>query len=399
MEMKKTRLSLVTVVLFSAVSSALAAIDDNAAIVELRETCSNTIGGVTTAIDNCFETMGELTNWISTTRLPDENAPLTVNIGPGTFEHFNLSSSIPSCNISLKGSGRLQTKLVNNFFSSVIEFPEHCVLSVSNLTIESQHLFFAIHVFPSNAGTGETTWSDVDVFGIGYGWEGGGACDSKHFWFNSRIITRTAAGAGNDFARAYTTCAEDWFYASELTAIAESTDPEPDDLFAIQGHHAAEIHLYGSIVRAITGNGITAPPATIQGKGSLSPPVVSGVFAITVAGDANLHMHGTAVDVLSSEGNNVAAIGSANNGFIHANEASYNLQTGSGGTVTRIINNGGTVKAPAVWEASAALPNIISTTGQDTAVYTGTPGGRPHIVIYDETCTGKWFDTTANTCL
>lgn len=378
-----------------------AAIDRDAAIVELRKNCfANGVG-----IHNCFEDTISLTNWIEGTRTPIPNfsAPLKINIGPGTFENFRLNS-ISACHISIVGAGRQQTIITNQnpVAPAAFQFPSNCILSVSDLTIKNTGLVWAILVSPrpNNTSPGETTWTDVDVIGQLYGWQGGASCDSKHSWFNSRIIVKPA-GSG-PVARAYSTCAEDWFYSSEITVISNSDDisngivssSKPFEMVALKAGDGAEVHVYGSIIRAITEQGVTSPDPEL-----LSGNIVNGVIAITAFGSNNIHIHGSAIDVLSTEPNNIAVIAVSNNGNIHANETSYNLITADGGSITRILNNGGVVRAPATWAASQYLPNVISITGQDTAVFTGTADGHPHHISYDATCENKWFDTTSSECL
>ena len=81
---------------FGLVSNASAAIDNNAPAVKLQTSCSE--AGV--ALNNCFTSMGTLTNWIRTTRLPNKSVPLVVNIGPGTFDRLALT-----CNASVGYTG------------------------------------------------------------------------------------------------------------------------------------------------------------------------------------------------------------------------------------------------------------------------------------------------------
>ena len=59
-----------------------AAIDSDASIIKLRTSCIE--GGAT--LDNCFESMDDVINWILTTRQPNSSAPLLVDIGPGDFQ-------------------------------------------------------------------------------------------------------------------------------------------------------------------------------------------------------------------------------------------------------------------------------------------------------------------------
>jgi hypothetical protein len=70
--------------------------------------------------------------------------------------------------------------------------------------------------------------------------------------------------------------------------------------------------------------------------------------------------------------------------MIHANGAAYNLHTGTGGTVTRIVkdtNSATHVHAPYVWEEHPNPPNILSANGADTAVTTSTADGHPHQLV------------------
>lgn len=362
-------------------TSALSATDSDAAIVELRKSCN--VNGAN--LHNCFEDTLSLTNWIADTRSPitDASAPLKINIGPGTFDSFSLKATTSGCHISIVGSGRQQTNISDNGKGLSFSFPDHCVLSVSDLTIENSSGFFAIYLIsrPIGSTPGETTWTDVEVISRGYGWQGINSCDTKHSWFNSRFIVRP--GTGPDYARSYITCAEDWFYSSEITALAENTDPAPRSLRALEVLTGGEVHLYASIVRTIAGQGV----------------ILQSNKVVTASISGDMHIHGTAIDVLSDEANDVTVFNVQSNGHVHANETSYNLKTGGDGTITRLSNNGGIIRAPAVWEASSYLPKVVSITGQDTAVYTGTVDGHPHNVVYDTTCINKWFDTTSSECL
>ena len=95
-------------------TSVAAAIDPTAAVVKVRVSCS--ANGV--ALDDCFENLLSLTSWIKTTRLPNANRPLKVEIGPGTFGppvgiEFTRIKCNPTANytgyISFEGAGNNQT--------------------------------------------------------------------------------------------------------------------------------------------------------------------------------------------------------------------------------------------------------------------------------------------------
>ncbi len=117
-----------------------------------------------------------------------------------------------------------------------------------------------------------------------------------------------------------------------------------------------------------------------------------------------MHIHGTGIDV--SAVNNVPASATAlwakNGATIHAKETAYNLISGIGGTVTRIIYQDGHIHAPDNWEHipnPTTIPNYTSVTRADTTIIaSGTSGGHPHSAIYDTSRPSKWFDTVDKTC-
>ena len=142
------------------------------------------------------------------------------------------------------------------------------------------------------------------------------------------------------------------------------------------------MHVYGSVIRSLSGSGITT----------------SSAVAASASGTGKLHIHGTGIDVISTAANNIVALSASTGGEIHANVSSYNLTTGNGGTVTRISNTGGHVHAPYLWQEHPTPPSIISQDGADTAVVTSTTGGTPRFVIYSTACPSKWFDVGSNAC-
>jgi hypothetical protein len=142
------------------------------------------------------------------------------------------------------------------------------------------------------------------------------------------------------------------------------------------------VHVYGSVIRAIPDDGTN----------------ISNVTAVTATNSADIHVHGTGIDVISAQANDIVALKASNGGHIHANESSYVLQTGAGGTVTRISNDGGTIMAPYLWQNGPTPPSIVSVTGADTVVYTNTGDGHPHMAVYDSSCASNWFDINTNTC-
>lgn len=389
--MKPARLLFWAMFFGAAMSSqgALAANDRDAAVVKLRTSCLEN----NQTLNNCFTTTSALQNWINA-RL-NSSASLSVEIGPGTFGGFTCDKS----NITLKGSGPDVTILDGGNSRVGIVGGSSCInFNVQDLTV-SGSLF---SVYWHDNGGSSSRWTNVSVVADGYAWNEGcsGTANSNrsvHYWFNSRLSTSTAGKVYNVF------CSENWFFGSEIMALgSEITGQSVAFLVASQNSTAKpEVHVYGSVIRAIAKPGVSYPiPRGFNFN-------ANGIIAVAAGRNADVHIHGTGIDVIGNElPNGVAALVAWDGGKIHANEAAYNLKTGTGGTVTRIMkdtNPATDVHAPYLWgqyptPQHPSLPNITSLTGTDMAVVTDTSDRRPHLVIYDSTCTSKWYDTTDKRC-
>ena len=349
-----------------------AVIDADAAVVKLRTSCAE--AGV--ILNNCFTDLPSLNAWIWNTRNPAPSATsaLLVEIGPGSF------TGTFGCNnkgyVTLRGAGMGKSIIQNG--SSPVSTTNCVNLSFSHLTLRNTGTLFGVR----NLG-GSTVWDNVEIDGLGYAWFdspsacGGTGGGGTHYWFSSRITARTS---GNSTTAYFNACDVSWFFGSEITAIGSNGQVSP--IVAVGG----EVHVYGSVIRAISNTGaVTSSFVAVQATGESGTP-------------AKIHIHGTGIDVISPAANNIVALAASNGGEIHANQSSYNLSTGAGGTVTRISNSGGHIHAPYLWEQHPNPPAITSVTGADTAIITGTSDGHPHLVIYDSNCASKWFDSTLNTC-
>lgn len=346
-------------------SNAIAAIDNNAAVVLLQQSCTE--NGVT--LDNCFEDIGTLDNWTWNTRFPSPTQPLKIQIGPGTF------TGSFTCNgsgfVTISGSGVGNTVVQN---ASLPISTTQCVnLVYSDMTVKNTGNLFGVKNFG-----GSTTWNNIEIIGLGYAWfDSPGGCSGdpgSHYWFNSRIVAQaTAAGSTNAYFNA---CDESWFFGSEITARGSTGLSTP--IRAVGG----EVHVYGSVIRAVPDAGA----------------VMTEITAVTAMNSAVIHIHGTGIDVISTELNDITALKVSNGGHIHANESSYVMETGVGGSVTRVSNSGGHIAAPYLWQTSSTPPAINSITGFDTVVYTNTADGHPHMAIYDSTCASNWYDINTNSC-
>lgn len=353
---------------------AFAAIDNNAAIVKLRDPAN---GGCTEAgvsLNNCFTSLSTLTQWVTGTRRPGAATPLLVDIGPGKFVgSFSCSTANYAGYVTLRGAGMKNTTIEN---AQMPVSTSDCVkMHFSDMTLRNTGNLFGVR----NLG-GSTFWENIEIDGFGYAWfdTPGGSCGSTHgthYWFNSRITARTAGASTTAYFNA---CDESWFFGSEITSKGDVSGAQVTPLVAVGG----EVHVYGSVIRALSDSGVAT----------------SEMSAVKSDGNAHVHIHGTGIDVISTDANNITAVSASNGGMIHANVSSYSLSTGSGGTVTRISNSGGHVHAPYVWEAHSTPPNIVSQDGADTAVVTSATGGTPRFVVYSAACSSKWFDVGSNAC-
>lgn len=321
----------------STATAAMYSVDANAPVVKLRKSCteSNAI------LKNCFDTVDSLNTWVNGTRQPNASIPLLVEIGPGTFSDQELVCS--ASHLTFRGSGQGKTKLNHGVLPANITSLSAGLkgrgcneLSVENLTLEG---FWGVLW----EGSGSSTWINVTVRGISYGWWDNpcmGQAGGKHYWFGSRIIADPASfGYPTALVKGYgINCGQSWFFGSEILAVGG--DAGPKGLYVNHG----EAHMYGGALRAVLNPGQTAGSPGLTG---MAQEEGAGLFAALAANNGSVHIHGTGIDVIGNAlGNDIAALMASSNGEIHANGAAYNLSTGLGGRIHRIINNGGHVHAP-----------------------------------------------------
>lgn len=346
----------------------------------LQQSCTSG----TTTIENCYENIGDLVTWINNTRKPDAVNPLVVEIGTGTYQgllHVLCDSSANyTGSISFKGSGSGQTIIRGVGFQLPVYFSSCTEIAFSQLKIEGdQYGAILWH------GGGNSKWVDVEVTGIARAWyeESCATERGNHYWFSSKV---TVSPGFNLVAGYRATCDESWFFGSEVTAkIPAGLQGSGSAIFAF---NEGIIHLYGSVLRVLdTGGGSGTVKAANTGTFPGWPNVTGG----------EIHIHGTGIDVISDSGRDAIALRSSANGMIHADASAYNLSS-SGGQVTRLLNEGGAIKAPYSWGAQPEAPVVNSVNGSDTAVVTNTGDGQPHMLIYSDNCGSKWFDIVTSTC-
>lgn len=363
-------------IIFLFLSSALAAaqvhasIDNDAQIIALRATCTEDGQHV----PNCFTSSSAVTDWMKYTRDPAAG-PLTIQVGPGTFGHFQYRGIN---DVSIQGSGPGQTKIQGINVGNTFNF------NVQDLTV--------LDWFPAPvywAGDGTSVWTNVHLEGGIYAWTETGCKDTtsrpEHRWFSSRLIakSKTVYEAA---------CSENWFFGSELVLKTTTSDTKGLNVGTHTGaaEKMPEIHLYGGVLRVVIQPGIS----------------VSNTKGVLAGNNAQVHIHGTGIDIIGNDiANNITALHVNNGGFIHANQSSYVLKTPAPATITRISNNGGTIKAPYLWERSVLDlgHRLITQDGADRVsdIICEDNACMPHTLVYSAQCnvSGPWFDTVTGTCV
>jgi len=316
--------------------SAHAVIDNQAQTIQLRTSCS-TNGN---AIDNCFETTAALSNWMSTTRHPNISTPLEVEMGPGKFGRLAMTCDTTNNYtgyVSFNGAGPEQSSFV---FSATGNPPfgvftiRNCTgMAFNNLKVSSGTSGFAYGYIQWQGG-GTSRWSNVDVSVSARGWEetACGATRGLHYWFGSRYTTHAVSNIGIGYK---SSCDDSWFFGSEITfttlPLGTFGGNSSGDFSTLIATNNTEIHVYGSVIRALTGEG--------SQTGSMT--------AVSSTTGSQVHLHGTGIDVIVKDVKNAVALSAGSGSAIHANQSSYFMTTASG-SVTRIVNNGGLVRAPLV---------------------------------------------------
>lgn len=386
----KTRLTwLMCVVTIALASTTVWAIPDphpdlDASTIYLRYNCTivNSDGGQS-QMENCFEDMTSVESYIYVNRT-DKSAPLLVDIGPGSFSGqnagFECGVNSPPGNAGLggdltfRGAGVGKTVIENNL--GVLNHCSESKWAFESLTVEG-YLYSVVWY-----GGGQSNWTNALLVKGWYDQLDGsfGICSSaqqgQHRFFSSRIVAQ--ATFGNAYA---SSCAQSWFWGSEIL-YTPAPGASARNAIWVKGQ-GNELHLYGSNIRA------EADPA----DSSTAKPLT----AIKVTDGGSVHVHGVGMDLVGNTGWTVTAYDASSGGMIHANETAYHVEPLTGVTFSRIINNGGHVHAPYLWE-HIPTQTFMSANGADvTTVTTGTSDNQPHLAIYSTACNG-WYDTTDKVC-
>lgn len=361
--------------------------DLNATVVYLRTSCDVANSDVgESPMENCFENMGMLHDWIYARANP--SAKLLIDVGPGQFDGFGCHVGDAVGNVggdlTFRGAGVGKT-ILSSFFGISNESCVGTKWAFENMTIQGQG--YGV-VWVGRTG-GETIWTNVLIQGNNGSWyeqadHGAAVCNpgqgGKHLFFSSRLTS-----AGFNQAGFINRCGDDWFWGSEISVIPNVDSPGGSAILSEGSGN--RMHLYGSNVRVELATNATPS---------------SGILtAMNVFNGAELHSHGVGIDVVAKAGWTAIALKATNTGEIHAFESSYFFGLSTAGiTVQRILNNGGHVHAPFLWAQHPTPPVIQSMDGADTAIVTsGTLDNHPHMVVYDSSCTtSKWYDMTDKAC-
>lgn len=384
--------------------------DPNAAVVLLRQDCGNP------ALENCFESMSALTTtgttgWIWETRQPTASAPLLVDIGPGEFASFKCGDGeIQTLGyVTLRGSGREHTILKDpDPVANGIEVFNCNDLSFIDL---GAHGKYGAHWW----GTGSSSWSNVDLVGIGgsgapvyatAGWLDDGCTGipsrGTHYFHGSRIRA-VPSGTIPLVAAFRSLCAENWIFGGEVfvdASVGNSTVIRAVEI------NSGFVETFGTAIRV-----------RISGSATVGTSELFGVViqnGLPNGFPVAFHSHGTNIglsaDTASQTNLNVVAISATQNVVVHSPATAYALKPGSSGTATRLRVTGSApkVEAPYQWSAATAPPTVASRNGEDLFVETdctstgctGTGGSEPHLMIYAPTaCSGSpWWDVSRNAC-
>lgn len=373
-------------------------------IVSLRKDCSSS----NQLLNNCANNMTEMLNWVWSIRQPNKLSPLRIDIGTGTF---NVPADRFFCDdrgsLTIRGSGPDNTILTAGGFNELGNSPvvaiQNCVdITFENLTIRSDQWTGSSgsKVGVLWADGGNSTWNNVTIQSATYGWyDTFQNCNApgEHYWFGSKIHTRTA---GSDTVAYVTACGDSWFFGGELKAIVDGYSYRvAAGVYATAASESivGNIQIFGSTIRVLT-----------EGDGSVFRGG-EGYNGLRARAGSSIHMHGGIIAVRADLGNQNQDVNGVfvadSSSKIHTPETAFTVIAGGNGTAYRVK---GKAQSPYQWPANTTLPNITSVTGSDTFVETDcsptgcqTIGNEPHMLIYSEACqvNGEpWFDMVTREC-
>lgn len=387
-------LASVATALALSVTSAYAVIDPNASSILLRKSCDDGAGNT---LNNCFTDETAMMNWIDGTRQPSDGDSITVDIGPGTYGRIQWLCQPGEGHVSFRGAGRGRTVFYNDFIlGNAMTFQNCEKLTFDSMTMEARFISVVW------AGGGDAVWTDVELIASYSTWyetpagqlSSGGVCttdpNNDHRFFSSTLHLRKPTLGALIYLN---NCGVTWFYGSELIFDAEDSTMAGQAVGIRSSGAGHETHLYGSNIRMFAG----------------TDSAITSLLAFRGNDGAEIHSHGTGIDVVSDKDIPITVIEANPGSHVHTAESAYVLRTGPNGTVTRIDDNGGMVHAPHDWghvpntdgNHATVDTNYVSKHGADRAVVqNGTSSTHPHPAIYSDSCpsTARWYDIIDKTC-
>lgn len=381
-------------------------VDPDASVVELRTSC---ISQGSTYLDNCFESTGDLVDWlwggflppVSRNNEPNSLDQVTVRVGPGTFDRFECDAiGAPGARgfVSVIGSGRELTEF-NNPVDAVD--PGLANVCPGGITVRECTGMSFLHLTASGLGAGviwtgdgTSTWEGVDMIADNQGaprclstamaWYDVFSFDSLHFFWNTRFEAR---GAGTFVLAAFNGRGESWVYGSDL--LLKVSGAGGGGFYAsVFGGAERGIRIFGSTVRAAADSTFSGLVAGLHARGS-------------AVKNSDIHMHGGIINVSAPFA--VGVYTSSATTFIHTPDTAFNLSTVPGGTKARIIGfPGSNIQSPFLWPSSTTPPDILSQDGSDLFVKTdeGVGSNESHLYVYDTSCSpDTWRSVTTGSCL
>ncbi len=259
-------------------------------------------------------------------------------------------------------------------------------------------------------GGGSSTWSNVEVTvvsgsGANWTWYEIG-CDTTqpkavHYWYSSKLTGAQSGSLGGG----YQTCSENWFLGSEISTIIDPNGggSKAAAIVSLAGNGVnGDVRLFGSVVRIL----VPSSAASIN---------LTSVRAIQANGTgASVNKHGGLINVdasASTQSYGVSAVRVDNGGAVRILDTAFSVKAPPAAYTSSVKRieigpSGGTVAAPFLWDNGTTLPNITSTTGADLLVETDCnaagacsgSGTETHLMIYNGTCSSKWWDVNKNAC-
>ena len=420
--------------------------DEDVTVAYLRQDCTNAPGRCFTEYGTPF-TQG-VNQWLVDCRVPTDEKPLVVEVGPGTFVgQFWCTQGLDSVpggfysstpyegHITFRGSGREQTVLTDigaPIFSPTPVWAANCVdLSFQDLTLHGGRYGVAW------TDGGSSSWTNVDLTTepstASFGWleaevAQGILCtnpgEGVHYFFNSRVRARYGNHpAGGKGAGYHAACGETWFYAGEIVMEGDETAGTGNwSVAAVNVANVGRFFAFGTSIRMEVGSDTEGVLNAFAGGGPIGVLVGTNLYAGSPHPEVGqFHMHGGIVvadgSTKASEDATALVVDKATM-TAHTPATAMRVHAGPGGQGRR-AQGVGKVLSPLLWEqgeepprsipGDSGSPFVTSVHGADVFVETdcsvagggcGTPGDEPHLMIYSENCPAgnPWFNVVMGAC-